>query len=160
MTQQRSTLLLAAALVAGMAATADAQQPHPGGGRPAAPAARPAAPHFAPAPRMAAPQMSAPRMSAPHMSAPRMAAPQMAPRMAQPRMQPRVATPHIKRATDGNATHSAFADGQPDRPATAVPTGTTPATRITSAAAVGAGTFQRAGADETANAGTAADEFT
>ncbi|MGB7673986.1 MAG: hypothetical protein WA769_04075, partial [Pseudolabrys sp.] len=65
-----------------------------------------------------------------------------------------------KRATDGNATHSAFADGQPDRPATAVPTGTTPATRITSAAAVGAGTFQRAGADETANAGTAADEFT
>ncbi|MGB8747468.1 MAG: Spy/CpxP family protein refolding chaperone [Pseudolabrys sp.] len=95
MTQQKSTLLLAAALVAGMAATADAQQPHPGGGRPAAPAARPAAPHFAPAPRMAAPQMSAPRMSAPHMSAPRMAAPQMAPRMAQPRMQPRVATPHI-----------------------------------------------------------------
>ena len=101
MTRQKGTLLLAAVLVAGISATANAQQPpqHGGGGRPAAaPAARPAAPHFAPAPRMAAPQMSAPRMSAP-----RMAAPQMAPRMAQPRMQPniranmqpRMATPHV-----------------------------------------------------------------
>jgi hypothetical protein len=100
MTRQKGTLLLAAMLVAGISTTASAQQPqHGGGGRPAAaPAARPAAPHFAPAPRMAAPQMSAPRMSAPRMSAP-----QMAPRMAQPRTQPhfqpriqqRMATPHV-----------------------------------------------------------------
>jgi hypothetical protein len=101
MTRQKGTLLLAAMLVAGISTTASAQQPqHGGGGRPAAaPAARLAAPHFAPAPRIAAPQMSAPRMSAPHMSAPRMSAPQMAPRMAQPRMQPRIqphmATPHV-----------------------------------------------------------------
>jgi len=120
MTRQKGTLLLAAMLVAGISATASAQQPqHGGGGRPAAaPAARPAAPHFAPAPRMAAPQMSAPRMSAPHMSAPRMATPQMGPRMAQPRMQPRMqprvatphvnaprmATPHIQRPTTVNRT--------------------------------------------------------
>lgn len=96
MTRQKGTLLLAAMLVAGISATASAQQPpHGGGGRPAAaPAARPAAPHFAPAPRMAAPQMSAPRMSAPRMSAPQMA-PRMAPRMAQPRMQPHMATPRV-----------------------------------------------------------------
>jgi hypothetical protein len=89
MTRQKGTLLLAAMLVAGISAIASAQQPpHGGGGRPAAaPAARPAAPHFAPAPRMAAPRMSAPRMSAPQM------APSMAPRMAQPRMQPPIATP-------------------------------------------------------------------
>jgi hypothetical protein len=92
MTRQKGTLLLAAMLVASIPATASAQHPqHGGGGRPAAaPAARPAAPHFAPAPRMAAPQMPAP-----HMSAPRMSAPQMAPRMAQPRMQARMATPHV-----------------------------------------------------------------
>jgi hypothetical protein len=96
MTRQKGTLLLAAMLVAGISATASAQQPpHGGGGRPAAaPAARPAAPHFAPASRMAAPQMSAPRMSAPRMSAPQMA-PRMAPRMAQPRMQPHMATPRV-----------------------------------------------------------------
>jgi hypothetical protein len=99
MTRQKGTLLLAAMLVAGISTTASAQQPqHGGGGRPAAaPAARLAAPHFAPAPRIAAPQMSAPRMSPPHM--PRMSAPQMAPRMAQPRIQPRIqphmATPHV-----------------------------------------------------------------
>src|SRR5215470_3889463 len=90
MTQQKGTLLLAAMLVAGVPATASPQQPqHGGGGRPAA------APHFAPAPRMAAPQMPAPRMSGPHTSSPRMSAPQIAPRMAQPRMQPRMATPHV-----------------------------------------------------------------
>src|SRR5262249_46885939 len=90
MTQQKGTLLLAAMLVAGIPATATGQQPqHGGGGRPAA------APHFAPAPRMAAPQMPAPRMSGPHTSSPRMSAPQIAPRMAQPRMQPRMATPHV-----------------------------------------------------------------
>src|SRR5262249_28870004 len=90
MTQQKGTLLLAAMLVAGIPATASGQQPqHGGGGRPAA------APHFAPAPGMAAPQMPAPRMPAPHMSSPRMSALQIAPRMAQPRMQPRMATPHV-----------------------------------------------------------------
>src|SRR5215813_12741472 len=94
MTQQKGTLLLAAMRGGGIRDTQSCQQPqHGGGGRPAA------APHFAPAPRIAAPQMSAPRMSAPHMSAPRMSAPQMAPRMAQPRMQPRIqphmATPHV-----------------------------------------------------------------
>ena len=95
MTRQKGTLLLAAMLVAGISTTTSAQQPqHGGGGRAAAAPARLAAPHFAPAPRIAAPQMSAPRMSAPHMSAPRMSAPQMAPRM-QPRIQPHMATPRV-----------------------------------------------------------------
>jgi len=107
MTRQKSTLLLAAMLVAGISATASAQQPpHGGGGRPAAaPAARPAAPHFAPAPRMAAPQMSAPRMSAPRMAAPQMAPPRAQPRMATPHVNaPRMAMPHIQPSPTVNRT--------------------------------------------------------
>src|SRR5262249_41285890 len=57
----------------------------------------------------------------------------------------------------GNATHSAAACGQPDRPAAAIPSGA----RIAPAdAAVGAGTVQRADADETATAGQYADQRT
>jgi LTXXQ motif family protein len=80
MTKQTGMLLLAAALAAGMPVAAGAQQHQHEGGKPAA---RPAASHVAPAPRMAAP--AAPRMAAP--AAPRMSTPHTA--------APRVVSPHV-----------------------------------------------------------------
>ena len=63
MTNQMGTWVLAAALLTAMPLAATAQQPQnqhggakAGPSRPAAPVARPAAPHVAPAPRAAAPR--------------------------------------------------------------------------------------------------------
>jgi hypothetical protein len=105
MTNQTGIWVLAAALVTAVPLAASAQPPqnqHGGGkaapARSAAPVARPAAPHVAPAPRAAAPRMAAPQ---PHMAAPHMATPRVAPaaRIATPHTVPQnVAVPHNRPA--------------------------------------------------------------
>ena len=165
MTKQKSTLLLAAALAAGMAATADAQQHQPGGGRwQRQPAARPAAPTL-PHPHRAWQRRRCQRrgnVSTAHVGTAHGHAAMRhvwRNRVSQPRM----ATPHIYRATDGNATHSASptvnrtVQRQQFRQERELASNVHSSTARTPSAQA---RLQRAGADETANAGTAADEFT